>query len=189
MTNKELILSIDKIIKDIWITNIQSDYSNYHLLKEDSLKNSFYFHLRTRLSGLLETHNLRIYTEYYVRELGYYADLAIVRINPQKEADFLKNMVTDILAIVEFKYKGSYSKGIESVIKSDVHKIKDYIQIGSLNCQFYLAVIYETECWAINWLDKRQTNNWASKRVTELDAGYINGEMVFKVNSYNGLNE
>ena len=38
-------------------------------------------------------------------------------------------------------------------------------------------------------MDRRSTNNWASGYVTELDAGYINDEMRFEVNAYNGMNE
>lgn len=183
----EITKYIDKIIKEIWVTEIAKDYSEHFLLKEDSLKNSFYFHLRTKLSNYLNENNLRIYTEYHVPELGYYADIAIVQIDPNSEESHLKDWVTDVIALFEFKYKGGYSKTTENVIKSDIAKFKNYIQSSNLQCQFYMAVIYETECWALNWLDKRQTNNWAANRVTELDAGYIDGKMVFEVNSYNGL--
>ena len=41
----------------------------------------------------------------------------------------------------------------------------------------------------LNWLDTKSKNNWAKGRVTELDAGYINDEMIFEVFSYNGWNE
>lgn len=187
--NQELMIQIDKVIKDIWLNGIAKDYAEHHLLKEDCLKNSFYYHLRTRLADVMEEHNIRIFTEYYVSELGYYADLAIVQINPESEENHLKDWVTNVVALFEFKYKGGYSQITENVIKSDVKKLKHYVQNSALQCQFYLAVIYETECWALNWLDKRQTNNWAANRVTELDAGFINGEMKFEVNSYNGLNE
>ena len=184
----EITTYIDKTIKEIWVSEIARDYSEHYLLKEDCLKNSFYFHLRTKLSDYLKANNLRIYTEYYISVLGYYADLAIVQINPESEETHLKDWVTNVIALFEFKYKGGYSKITESVIKSDIIKLKRYVQNSDLQCQFYLAVIYETECWALNWLDKRQTNNWASNRVTELDAGYIDGNMVFEINSYNGLN-
>lgn len=187
-SHRELIIMIDKIIKDIWLNGIAKDYAEHHLLKEDCLKNSFYYHLRTRLADVMNEHNIRIFTEYYLPELGYRADIAIVIIDPEIEDEHLQDMVTDVLAIIELKYKSGYSKGIEQEIKNDVWKIQDYIKIGRMDCQFYLAVIYETECWAFNWLDKRQTNNWAANRVTELDAGFIDGKMKFEVNSYNGLN-
>ena len=44
-------------------------------------------------------------------------------------------------------------------------------------------------CRAVAWPRRRSTNNWASGYVTELDAGYINDEMRFEVNAYNGMNE
>jgi len=187
-SHREIIIKIDKIIKEIWLNNIAQDYAEKYLLKEDCLKNSFYYHLRTRLADVMEEHNIRIFTEYYVSELGYYADLAIVQINPESEENYLKDWVTNVIALFEFKYKGGYSKTTENVIKSDVKKLKHYVQNSVLDCQFYLAVIYETECWALNWLDKRQTNNWAANHVTELDAGFIDDKMKFEVHSYNGLN-
>lgn len=186
--SKQLIVQIDRIIKEIWLKEIAQDYTEKYLLKEDCLKNSFYHHLRTRLSDVMEKHNIRIFTEYYISELRYRADIAIVQIDLEIKERHLADMVTDVLAIIELKYKAGYSKGIENEIKNDVKKLQDYIKIGRIDCQYYLAVIYETECWALNWLDKRQTNNWAANRVTELDAGFIDGEMKFEVHSYNGLN-
>lgn len=49
-------------------------------------------------------------------------------------------------------------------------------------------MIYETECWWLHWFDKRSTNNWANGRLTELNAGYLDGKMHFEVNSYNNWN-
>ena len=49
-------------------------------------------------------------------------------------------------------------------------------------------VIYENECEWLHWFDKRQTNNWANGYLTELNAGYINEEMIFEVNSCNNMN-
>lgn len=186
--DQNLIIQIDGIIKDIWVRNISKDYDEKHLLKEDCLKNSFYYHLRTRLSDIMEKHNIRIFTEYYLPELRYRADIAIVQVDPEIKDQPLRNMVTNVFAIIELKYKSGYSKGIENEIKNDIWKIQDYIKTGRMDCQFYLAVIYETECWALNWFDRRQTNNWAANRVTELDAGFIDGVMKFEINSYNGLN-
>lgn len=53
--------------------------------------------------------------------------------------------------------------------------------------EIYFGVIYETECYWSNRLDKRSTNNRAKSRVTELNAGYLDDEVVFEVNSYNGI--
>lgn len=70
---------IDNAIKKIWCKEIKMDYENYSLLKEDSLKNSFYYHLRTKLTdSFLQENNMRIYTEFYLN--GIRADLVIAKI-------------------------------------------------------------------------------------------------------------
>lgn len=56
-----------------------------------------------------------------------------------------------------------------------------------LDCQCYFAVIYEEERDYLNWTDKRTSNRWGMGCLTELNGAYINGEMVFEVNSYNDL--
>ena len=76
-------------------------------------------------------------------------------------------------------------------MKSDKAKLKKYFENFEnlpYNCQYYFGVIYETECWRLNWFDKRSTNNWAKGRLTELNAGYLDKQMVFEVNSYNNWN-
>lgn len=40
---------IDRVIKEVWVLNISKDYKSFFLLKEDTLKNALYYHLRTRL--------------------------------------------------------------------------------------------------------------------------------------------
>ena len=50
MNTEEIIRIIDREIKQLWKTDIEQDYANCMLLKEDSLKNAFYHHLRTRLT-------------------------------------------------------------------------------------------------------------------------------------------
>lgn len=188
MVSKKVIKEIDRIIKQIWENNIPKDYFSYYMLREDSLKCCLYYHLRRKLARLLEENNLRIYPEYYFSELRYRADIAIVQIDPTSNEEYLANMVTDVIAIIELKYTGGNAESTALWVKEDVLKIKDYIQSGKMRCQFYFAVIYETECYALNWMDGRSTNNWAAGYVTELNAGYIDEEMRFEVNSYNGLN-
>jgi len=185
MSTNQLIEQIDRVIKEVWAQDIKTDYERFFLLREDTLKNSFYFHLRTKLAPLLEEHNLRIYTEYYVKELKYRADLAIVRIDPESEEDHLENMVTNTLAIFELKYGGYYA---DKFIQSDVPKLKSYVQKMSSPCQFYFAVIFEAECTDLRWFTKKQTNNWASGRVTELNAGYLGEKLEFQVHGYNDMN-
>jgi len=189
MLSHEVLNTIDRIIKEIWINNVSTDYSDWYMLKEDSLKCCMYYHLRSQLDTLLRENNLRLYPEFYFSDLAYRADLAIVQIDPDREEEYLANAITDVIAVIELKYTASASDGVAEWVKKDVSKIKNYIQSGKLDCQFYFAVIYEVECTSLRWMDKRSTNNWASGYVTELNAGYINGEMRFEVNAYNGMNE
>lgn len=189
MISKKIIEEIDYAIKQIWVNNIQKDYSSYSMLKEDSLKCCLYYHLRRRLSTLLQDNNLRIYPEYYFSQLHYRADIAIVQIVPDSDKEkHLSEMVSDVVAVFELKFINGAAESTESWVKKDIQKFKNYIQSGKLSCQFYFAVIYETECSCLNWLDKRSTNNWAAGHLTELNAGCINEDMIFEVNSYNNLN-
>lgn len=71
-------------------------------------------------------------------------------------------------------------------VRQDIFKMKDYAQ--KYNSQLYLGIIYEHDCSCLNWMDKRSTNNWADGVVTELNAGWINEEFYFEVNSYNHMN-
>lgn len=188
MISKEIIKEVDCAIKRLWTNNIQEDYHVYALLREDSLKCCLYYHLRRELSKLLEDNNLRIYPEFYFPKLQYRADIAIVQIDPDLDEEHLEDMVTDVVAVFELKYSSDSAKSTAAWIKKDIKKIKNYIQKGKLQCQFYFAVIYETECSVLNWLDKRSTNNWASGYITELNAGYIDEKMIFEFHSYNNLN-
>jgi len=184
--SKNVLKEIDRAVKEIWLNEVVNDYDDGFLFKEDSLKCCLYYHLRNRLEKLLKDNNLRIYPEFYFSELKYRADIAIVEMDPKSEALYLRDRVKDVVAIFELKYDGGNAEGTAAVIKNDVWKIKDYIQKGKLLCQYYFAVIYETECYALNWLDKR--NTWAKGYVTELDAGLLDGEMWFEVHAYNDMN-
>lgn len=185
MIDKCIIEEIDRIIKETWVNEIAKDYHNAYILKETSLKFSLYFYLRTKLGKILEENNLRIYPEYYCHNLRYYADVAIVHVDNSIEK--VGDKVIDVIAVIDLKYDGENSIRTEKAIKYDLHKIKNCIQSEQL-CQYYFGVIYETECNCLNWLDKRSSNNWAKGYVTELNAGGINGCIVFEVNSYNGMN-
>lgn len=190
MVSEEVLVQIDREIKLSWKKSIKKDYWDGYLLKEDSLKCALYFHLRRKLDKVLRENSLRIYTEYYISELKYRADIVIVQIDEQKEYKWLKDSVTDVVALFELKYVGARDDATLEWVKSDLWKFKEYINAAGLNdCQFYFSVIYENECSSLNWLDARSTNNWAKGRVTELNAGVLGDEMTFEVNSYNDLNE
>ncbi len=177
--NKEtLITQIDYEIKNIWKKNIATDYNEDFLLLEDCLKCSFYYHLRRKLSKLLTQNDIRIFTEYHVPNTNKRADIAIVHVDFYSDDHHLKHRVDDILAIIELKYDGGNTLATQRWIKSDIAKMKSYIKEDKIPCQYYLAVIYETECFATNWLDRRSV--WANDYFTELSAALIDEEMVFE---------
>lgn len=188
MIEQSIIEEIDRVIKETWLNEIPKDYDTGHLLKEASLQCGLYYYLRKKLHKLLEENDLRIYPEFHFSKLNYHADIAIVQIDPTIEKPNLRDKVIDVIAVMELKYDGGNSVGTANTIRSDLQKIKNYIQSGRLLCQYYFAVIYETECVSLNWLDKRSTNKWAKGCVTELNAGGLDGYMYFEVNSYNEMN-
>lgn len=190
MIEESVLKLIDMTIKEIWVNDIKKDYDEDYLLKEDSLKNSLYYHLRSKLDSVFKEYDLRIFPEYYFPELKYRADLAIVQMDAESENYYLKERVKDVVAIFELKYVNTSNKdkATEDWIKDDIRKFKQYIQKGNVDAQFYFAVIYENERTSINWIDKRSSNHWAKGRVTELDASLVSAEMRFEVNSYNEMN-
>lgn len=179
--------TIDRAIKNIWVDKISKDHKSFYLLKEDTLKNALYYHLRTELASLLDQHNLRIYTEFH--HGGFKADLAIVKLNEDPgNNDHLKDDIENVLAIIELKYK---SCGTMKFFEDDVQKIKNYIDATPLaTTQYYLAFIHEAEYEYIeddSWLTLEQ-QVWAKDRLTELSGHYIDGEMTWTVLSHNGMN-
>lgn len=188
MDLRQIQKTIDRAIKNIWVGKISKDHESFYLLKEDTLKNALYYHLRTELASLLEKHNLRIYTEFY--HGGFIADLAIVKLNDEPgNKEHLKDDIENVLAIIELKYK---SCSTMKFFEDDVLKIKSYIDATpSATAQYYLAFIHEAEYEYIeddSWLTLEQ-QKWAKDRLTELSGHYIDGEMKWTVLSHNGLNE
>ncbi|MFF2483763.1 hypothetical protein [Paenibacillus sp. NPDC058071] len=183
------IIEIDRAIKEAWINNIRADYSNYFLLLEDSLKNAFYSHLRSRLSDTFLLENkIRIFTE---MNNGYEEriDIAIVRINDIEE-DHLANRVVEYLAVIELKYKAKYTT--ITPFLDDIQKMRRYLKRkGMQDCQYYLGFIHEEEYGLeeTSWLTEREKNSWAAGKLTELSGFYNRGTCVFTVISYNNLNE
>ncbi|WP_053367709.1 hypothetical protein [Bacillus sp. FJAT-27245] len=180
---------IDQAIKELWSLEIFSDYCNFSLLKEDSMKNAFYHHLRNKLPNeFLIENNIRIYTEFFMH--GIRADLAIVKLDENPgQYKHLQDSVIDILAIVEMKFKNHWNDG---PFKEDIEKVKNYIKTSRHpNCQYYLAfiqeAIYEQEEYA--WLSQKDLT-WAKGHVTEL-LGYYSDNIeqpIWRIKSYNNLN-
>ncbi|MBT2642884.1 hypothetical protein J7I80_11655 [Bacillus sp. ISL-41] len=188
MDLKQIQKTIDWALKNIWVDKISKDYKSFYLLKEDTLKNALYYHLRNELASLFDQHNLRIYTEFH--HGGFKADLAIVKLNDDPgNNDHLKDDIENVLAIIELKYK---SCSTMKFFEEDVVKIKNYIDATpSATTQYYLAFIHEAEYEYIeddSWLTLEQ-QVWAKDRLTELSGHYIDGKMKWTVLSYNGMNK
>lgn len=165
MTNSDLLAKLDDTIKQIWTEDIPTDYQNDFLLLEDSLKCTFYHHLRNRLGdGWFKNHRLRIYPAYRL-SIGKKANLAIVLVKPAMErlGKHLSKSVDSELAIIEFKYKNA---GVDQPFFDDKKKLYEYFKAYP-DTKLYAAFIRES----INdssWFDRRQTENWGKGRLTEL---------------------
>ena len=182
--SQETLSAIDRAIKTTWLNNIQADWRDNALYREASLKCAFYYHLRRKLASVLRENNLRIFSEYWFTGLNLKADLVIARLKDGWEKLYFDESIADILAVIELKH----TDRAEEWVKGDIRKFKRYLREGNLDCQYYLGVIYDVECSALHWMDKRATNHWAGGRVAELDAGWIDGHMKFEAHSYNGMN-
>ncbi|MED4019017.1 hypothetical protein [Sutcliffiella cohnii] len=188
ISGTNIISQIDLAIKSIWMKHIKKDYNNQYLLKEDTLKNAIYHHLRTELTDqFLVKNSIRIFTEYHYK--NGIADIAVVQIKRNSSNDYLSEQVENVLAIIEAKYK---SGGSVAPFERDIIKIENYMNLGfSENTQYYLAFIHETEYAEESeesWLTPTQ-QKWAKGKVAELMAYYEYGKLVWKVLSHNGLNE
>lgn len=175
-----IIADVKKAVIEFWKTDIKMEYCNEYLLKEDTLKNSFYYHLRERFDKIFQENDIRIFTEFRFRDTNQKADIAIVQIIPwdPKESDkSLEESVIDVLAVFELKYK-NFSKEIERAIYTDRSKIKGYCKRYEKlypDCQYFYVVLYEEVVEPFFWMDKR-SKSWAIGKVTELAAGYLDGE-------------
>lgn len=187
MVVKKIRDKIDRAIKTVWLKEICEDYGKGRLLREASLQSSLYHHLRSHLEDVLEEHDLFIYPEFYIPELKYRADMAIVQMDLFASGE-LSTRVSEIAAIIELKFEGGTAQGTVDAIKTDLQKMRQYARQLNENCQCYFGVIYETECEWLYWLDRRSTEHWANGCMTELNAGYLDGVMTFEVNSYNHMN-
>lgn len=187
-TEVNVFQSIDRAIKECWLIDISSDYFDDYILLEDTLKNSLYHHLRKRLTDqFLHEHNLRIYTELHTGQKQR-IDLAIVKINPNKEGH-LRNKITEYVAVIELKLKS----GQVSVdpFYEDLNKMRNYIKRHEHpNCQYYVGFIHETDydLTESSWLHPKAQNTWAKGKLTELSAFYHQENMLFIVSSYNEMN-
>lgn len=179
---KGVISMIDTIVKEyihqqvieLWKNDIQADYNSYHLLKEDSLKNAFYYHLRRRLGDeFLRKHQLHIYTEFNngpLKGTGKRADIAIVQLDENgidnNDHSYIGDYVSDVVAIFELKYKNGYNA--EKNIQADVRKLHSYIKKDKIDCMYYLVAISEMSQENNCFIKDNQRTLWAKGKVTEL---------------------
>ena len=186
LVNEEIKNKIDQTIREIWLKNIPKDFDEGYIINEDCLKMSFCYHLRRRLATLLKENNLRIYTEKYFPGMKKKPDIIIAKMREEFSEDTLYASIheEDVVVLFELKFTSDTTRSTASWMKEDLKKLKEYVQKSKLQCPLYFAVIYEVECEWLHWLDKRSTNNWAANRVTELDAGWMEGKMQFEVHSY-----
>ena len=174
MDKDKLLEIIDETIKNIWENEIACDYDDGWLLKEDSLKNAFYFHLRTKLGRIFYENDIRIYTEFTDDKFNgtrYRPDMVIVKVDFDKETDLLKECVEECLCVIEFKFK-AYFKAQELIYK-DFEKLKEYVNKVDNNSKLYMGTIWECEDDPVNW--ERKNSAWAKNRLTELNASYKRG--------------
>lgn len=183
------LLVVDRVIKEVWINNIMSDYDNNFLLLEDSLKNAFYSHLRAKLTDtFLLSNNIRIFTEL---KTGHKEriDIAVVKID-DNEAAHLSDRIVEYLAVIELKYKAENTPIIPFL--QDIEKTRRYLKRqGMKDCQYYLGFIHEEEysLEETSWLTEKEQRTWAAGSLTELSGFYCGGGRVFTIMSYNNMNE
>ena len=162
---------IHKTLTEIWEKDIPGDYNDRWLLKEDTLKNALYYHLRNRLGALLDENNIRIFTEYNEGEFkrnGYRPDMIIARVDMDKEVSRWADAVTEYLAVIELKYKMGFAANKD--ISADYEKLQEYVKTLGVGCKLYMATIWECEDDATAWTEDAE---WNQGKVTELNASYV----------------
>lgn len=182
MVKRSVRRKIDKAIKDVWLTDICREFGEGRFIVEADIQCSFYHHLRRRLDPVFKENRLIVYPEFYVPgqgRRGQHIDLAICEMDMSLPG-LLRDRRTDTAAIIELKYGGG-----DEWIASDFPKLRGYMDLFGRDCQYYFGVIDLRELARMNWLDERSRR--ADGCFTELNAGFLDSEMYFEVNSFNTL--
>ena len=172
--DEKIIKIIDDAIKYIWENDIKADYNFGWLLKEDTLKNSFYFYLRSKLENLFCENDIRIFTEFTdekFKSRGYRPDIVIAKVNFDGDSKYYGNDVSECIAVIELKYKKGFNASND--IYEDYEKLKTYVNDLHVDCKLYMATIWESEDKETSW--ERKNAAWAKDRLTELNASYEPG--------------
>ncbi len=173
--DKEIFETIHRRIKYIWEEKIKEDYIDGWLLKEDTLKNDLYHHLRNELSTIFAENDIRVFTEFTDGEFKgskRRPDLVIATVDFEKEehSGYYGDDIKECIAVFEIKFKCSNAS---DTIYADYDKLKDYIGNLGVNAHLYMATIWEEYDKHVTWIRKNAA--WAKGRVTELNASYIIG--------------
>ena len=169
----DVIQVVDEAIVSIWQHEIKADYEAGWLLKEDTLKNALYFHLRSKLGKLFDENDIRIFTEFTdwkFKHSGYRPDMVIARVNTDSDESYWGDAVTNCLAIIELKYKTGFNASEE--IYADYDKLRYYVEALGIDSKLYMATIWEYEDDETAWAEDA---DWLRNRVTELNASYKRG--------------
>ena len=170
--DKEVLGIINKRIKYIWEEKIKEDYKNGWLLKEDTLKNALYYHIRMELSSLFQEHNIRIFTEFTdaeFKESNLRPDIVIATANFEDGVNgYYGDDIKECLAVIEIKYKSNFSS--HKKILDDYDKLQVYADKLNFKGKLYMATIWECEDEATTWIRKNAA--WAKNKVVELNASY-----------------
>lgn len=172
--DEKIISKIDETVKSIWKNEIADDYKKHWLLKEDTLKNAFYFHLRNQLGELLSNNDIRIFTEFTddkFRGTNFRPDIVIAEMDFDRHSDYFGDDVKTCIAVIELKYKNSTVPA--KTILNDYDKLHKYVKKLKLDskCKLYMATIWEREDEETYWED--ENSEWAKDRLTELNASYV----------------
>ena len=173
-TDIEIMQIIDEAIQSIWENEIRNDYENRRLLKEDTLKNALYYHLRNRIGWLCDECDLRIFTEFTddkFRGTGRIPDMVIARMDMKKDVRYWGDAVTECLAVIEIKYKAN--AGASRDVFADYDKLRYYVEKLNVESKLYMATIWECEDDPTTW--ERKNAAWAKGKVTELNASFKRG--------------
>ena len=160
--NNEIFETIHRRIKYIWEEKIKEDYTDGWLLKEDTLKNALYHHLRNELSSVFAENDIRIFTEF--------TDGKFKGTKKRPDMVIATTDTKELIAVIEIKYKKA---NIVDPIYADYDKLEDYINRLNVNAHLYMATIWESEDKPTTWI--RKNASWAKGKVTELNASYIIG--------------
>lgn len=172
--DKEILETIHRRIKYIWEEKIKEDYIDGWLLKEDTLKNALYHHIRNELSAVFAENNIRVFTEFTDGEFKgrkKRPDMVIAAVDFDNDySDYYGDNIKECIAVIEIKFKNANSA---DTIYSDYDKLKEYIEDFGVKSHLYMATIWECNDKPTSWIRKNAT--WAKGRITELNASYIIG--------------